>query len=930
MIQSTRWILGAFILVCLSLAVAHAENAFEELETSLAPEEQEMRAASEQIEKLRVQLRANERDAQSPQRTRSIEDIARERTRLEKEVGQQEKRRREAKSRYDDAHLEFFCELSERASGLYAAPPDERIRVRFETWKEQGETACRVFCGKHPTFRFYRSDGDLRSFRLGHIHLMAWAYDYREHFEGNEEREFNAAFPTPPKSITIGYWPFAVIVHPSNPIKSLSLDQLRTFATNRNATWKDLGRAKDGLIRLRICDKYHIAELTTGKSGDAVLSHHQVIRQDYSDMDNLLKDISEDPDALLIWNYTRRIADSGLKLVPILDANGTPLLPSDLPAVASGRYLLRAPLTLLIHPKATKAAKEFSQWLTTAEAAEALHPSRDKSRPADVPFLAHVSLAAKDDPAKRIATAAASTRERAPSPADKPCKSSPANGGPNVSGAVAVMPTEPMSMYFLMAKPAHHAAYEQAVTDALNADGRLKLIDRTQLARVLEEHKREILRSHKASSPAIIAADVFVFSRVASDGAKTYLQIDAIHGPTASLLGDLKLPIDPADPAHFDPPLRQSVAQWWPGVLQGLDDIRSKPIWTLVDVYAGTVELDASADAVRRELESALSRDSRIFFSRKSSALQTQEEMLLRLMGLSRSEGGRFSPAADYLIEARLATRSRIQLRLRGANLAVLDEATLAGSEHAKLHADARQWLAAQVTNRAAKPPVLARPLPAIDSDWAHAQARPEYETGRQLTTKAIQRQDDYDRMSKGLFSQAASLDEAGQHQSMVKATQDVARYVEGAQQHYSRASQLDPTWEDAAYATLISDLANDWRFEKSSIATCRSPNQSMPMNNSSGDFPTRNTLNRSLPGMRGTVWVLPARTQFRAASTSKGHGESTSERASTAAASTSHATRCRENPVATGPIPCQFRIYTGCSTVSTCSILRLKSVRQS
>ena len=58
-----------------------------------------------------------------------------------------------------------------------------------------------------------------------------------------------------------------------------------------------------------------------------------------------------------------------------------------------------------------------------------------------------------------------------------------------VEGAAAVLPTEPLGEYFLTADAAQHALVEQQVFEAIEADGRLKLVDRTELRRVLAERQ---------------------------------------------------------------------------------------------------------------------------------------------------------------------------------------------------------------------------------------------------------------------------------------------------------------------------------------------------------------------------------------------------------------------------------------------------------
>ena len=813
------WTSAALLLVCLSLATGIAiaveppttENKDEIIKNAKA----EMRAARERLIAIQSQLEANTNEISSPQRKRTLEEIRKKHESLAAEMNREHKRFKAAQEQLHNAVSSERREHDERASGLHNAPPEERIRTGFHGWSDQGHAAANAFGAKNPTVKFFHHDAgvNIRTFRLGEIDLMGLTYDYQYYVCGREKEEFEEAFPKLPKAVTVGYWPFVVAVHPSNPIKSLTLAQLRTFALDRKTTWKNLRRPKDGLIRLYTFDTFGIAKALTGRKDDNALSQHQVFNAEWGYMEKRLKAVADDPDALLIWHHTTRIANSGLKILPIVHAQGESLLPTNLPAVASGRYVLRTPLAIMLHPAASGAAKRFAEWLVTVEAADAIQNGRDASQQSDVPYLAHVTLAEQDHPSPRNAKNKKPRPEADAPDDDKPlAKSSPNKNKPAVNGAIAVMPTEPLSMYFLMATPAHHAAYEQTISDAIAADRRLKILDRTQLTRALEERKQRLLEPQAASPQPITAADVFVFSYVVTEAGQAYLHVEAVHSPTASRLGGIKLPIDPANPSRFNPPLERVVATWWPEVVKRLIDVRTKPIWTVVDVYAGKVELDKAADTIRGELEDILSHDSRVFLASAIPTGQTQQEVLLQLMGLSRSKDGRFNPEADYLLEAQLTAPDRINLRLRGPNLAVLAQTEIIESDRLKMLAGMKKWLADQSAQHSAKATEHVQPTPLPENDWALAQARLEYEMGHQLGEKANQRQKDYHQEIDRLGKQGITSIHVEENETLVKANQDSERYTEAARRHYRRAAQLNPAWEDAAYLAL-NHGPSDWIF---------------------------------------------------------------------------------------------------------------------
>ena len=81
-----------------------------------------------------------------------------------------------------------------------------------------------------------------------------------------------------------------------------------------------------------------------------------------------------------------------------------------------------------------------------------------------------------------------------------------------VDGAAAVLPTQRLSVYNLMIRPEHQSAYEQLLFEAIAADGRLKQVDRNQLAKLLEEARAATGRVPAGGASPLVAADVFVFS----------------------------------------------------------------------------------------------------------------------------------------------------------------------------------------------------------------------------------------------------------------------------------------------------------------------------------------------------------------------------------------------------------------------------------
>ena len=585
-------------------------------------------------------------------------------------------------------------------------------------WPKDLQVAADAYRKSRPQVHFallVHEHGKIEGFRRGEVDLLAYVNRFSDYLGGDEIKRFPETFPNPPAETTIAYRTLAVFVHPENSLEKLGRKQLRLLATKRKLTWKDLGREQDGPIWVYVYHTRYAATAILGKPdiGSVLGSYRPPVRMLYED--RILKALAKDRNGIALWYHNRRFAASGLKIVALVpEEGGVPVRPSDAAAVASGRYWLRVPLKIMVHPGAHEEVRRFARWLTTPEAGRAmLEAERRSAVPATYPSpIAHVSLATEGAPAAE--------------PDEVPAAPSPAAPAVPVDGAVAVLPTEPLSMYFLMATAAHHAIYEQTIFEAIEADGRLELVDRTELRRVLQERKLQLLNPQDGPARPLIAADVFVLSYVVTRDTKSCLRVQAVHGPTACLLGQLEVLIDPADPLRFSPPLSRSVARWWSHVVERFVAARSRPIWTLRDVYAAGTEAPDQAAPIRRALETQLSADSRIFFAPRAPLSWTQQEVLMQLTGLSRPQSGRFSPATDFLVEARLPAPGRLQIRLLSGSLVRVASAEFADDNLPQLARKAAAWLDRQVAESMDREPteVIAEHVAA----FAHAEVERERE----------------------------------------------------------------------------------------------------------------------------------------------------------------------------------------------------------
>ena len=704
------------------------------------------------------------------------------------------------RKRYMSSVLAVVAVLSSQAGqpkGRAAdAPIRGHIRVGSAGWGGELAAAAKAYQKQHPEVTITFSDDYLNvpgRLLRGEIDLASYTGNLQDHTGGPDIEKFSKGFPQESIERTVGYWPFAVVVHPANPMRSITVEQLRRMMTDNRTSWSDIGRPTDGTIRLYIALSYLVRRALVGdnpaaskaKKPSAEAVDKPALRVTHIS-GRELPALADDPNGIAIVYHDKKLVASGYKILPVFARpNDTAYAPTDTAAVARGDYPLRTPLKVLIPASAPAHVKAFVEWLSTAEAAE--------------PFKAAPEDPRRTWPAAHISEASAPAA--AVAPPETPTLKPPAKpfAGP-IEGAVAVLPIEQLSVAFRMSERSHHAAYEQAICDAVAADGRLTMIDRTQLARVLAERKFAILGLEDAPPGAIVSADVLVVTHLLTESLKPYLRIRAVHGSTGGLLAELKLRIDPAKPAVFDPPLAQAVAGWWPDVLRKLRDSRLKPAWVLMDVYPQSLELTGPAEALRGAMQQSLDANPAVFAPGDLAVDEAQQEMLMRMLGLARPAAGRLTPLADYIVDARLAGPFQLDLRLRDAALGVLAEKTISGLPDA-LASAAGEWLRRQIAANPGRPAPATAPAAEAD-DWAVQQAKVELEMTRQLKMRGY----------------------ALHQKSLQVFDPQVEAAMSAAKAHARRAAQLDPTNDEAAFEALPDQrqLVLDWVWQSDNISSFR------------------------------------------------------------------------------------------------------------
>ncbi|HET6427486.1 MAG TPA: hypothetical protein VFJ30_03680 [Phycisphaerae bacterium] len=465
----------------------------------------------------------------------------------------------------------------------------------------------------------------------------------------------------------------------------------------------------------------------------------------------LLQTVAADKSLVGLTRVEEAMWSSGLRVLPVQLSPGRPGVLPTVANVLSKAYPYQTHLLLAVHPNAPKEAMEIARLFQGPEVAHQLSA-----------WGKWITEAAKD-----------------PGPAVEsiwPAAGDPSGGEP-VRGAAAVLPTRLLTNAFLVGDASLYAALEDKVVEGIRRDGTLSLLDREHLAKVLFE-----LKMGEDTGRPVISADVLVLVQVTTEQLVTFLRVQAFHSATATLLGEMKLPIDPARGAEFQPPLEARVAQWWPGVLRNLRAAGTQPVWAVRPAGDDIVASRKQADAVQAELQ----RHGGVFVARYAGLADAQQEVLLTLMGLARPQGAAGLPSADYLLEVGSGKDGGVNLCIRRGD----DSKAVAEETFAQPGQDMESWIRAQATLSPDHRRRMRRQRPE-DAEAARRQGQEELRRAEQLGRR-------YDSMIARLAREYnLSADWPETDQRTLKAT------LEEQLCAYERAAQLDPSREDALLGVI-------------------------------------------------------------------------------------------------------------------------------
>ncbi|MEX0704970.1 MAG: hypothetical protein WD069_22915 [Planctomycetales bacterium] len=204
------------------------------------------------------------------------------------------------------------------------------------------------------------------------------------------------------------------------------------------------------------------------------------------------------------------------------------------------------------------------------------------------------------------------------------------------------------------ASPATVAAAEAAcdrLAQEIAAEGRLQVVDRTQLMRVLEERKL----AANPEQPPIVGYAAMIRLEVTSNGDHARTRIAVIELATGNSLGEREFtwPLREADVAPAKELCRRAASE----AATVAADKRKVRLLKVHDTNE-QVRLKPLAYRLHATFRESLAQSERVLLVQHMEAGSSWEESLLLLMGLARLPGGKqFAPQADATVELRIEER---------------------------------------------------------------------------------------------------------------------------------------------------------------------------------------------------------------------------------------------------------------------------------
>lgn len=158
-----------------------------------------------------------------------------------------------------------------------------------------------------------------------------------------------------PKEFTVGRDGLAVVVHPENPIKELTLEQIKSIFTGKTTSWKEVGGPDLAIVVLS----------RESSSGTFVFFQEHVLqKQDYATSARLMPATA----AIVQETASNRQAigyvglgyvDERIRALNVKADSGTPAVEPSFDTVRSGKYAIARPLYLYSNGEPSGPRKQF-------------------------------------------------------------------------------------------------------------------------------------------------------------------------------------------------------------------------------------------------------------------------------------------------------------------------------------------------------------------------------------------------------------------------------------------------------------------------------------------------------------------------------------------------------------------------------------------
>ena len=152
------------------------------------------------------------------------------------------------------------------------------------------------------------------------------------------------------------------VVHPSNPVRTITMEQLREIYSGKITNWSELGGSNLPIHAMAIGPNYGMTSLVQEKimKGARWGANVRVAASEH----DLLYSVWQDPSAI---SYTGMALGKDFKQLAIAKEKGAPAYNATTENIQAGHYTLTHSVHLYMTDRSSAAAKEFVNWTLSHE-----------------------------------------------------------------------------------------------------------------------------------------------------------------------------------------------------------------------------------------------------------------------------------------------------------------------------------------------------------------------------------------------------------------------------------------------------------------------------------------------------------------------------------------------------------------------------------